>query len=222
MWDRSSCDKTKSFIIIISSALKKPMTKSQPKVETQEKWGKAKERRKEVKKEESEISRAEEKKLESNKIQVKDEIMASEVAVGGWTKQRQRFSLALISYLCFFFFYENISVNRVVALRLLGELLSFLQFFFSFFFEIKPQIFLKIWLLIFVEFKNVTYIYYERDILNLQGKIVVSDLQMFIYQRWLVGYLFTAKHVRVGYKYSCGVLLYSQHVYGRKQEQDYG
>lgn len=76
-----------------SSTLKKPITKSQPKLETQEKSGKAKEKKKEVKKEEAEkrgeeekasavAAKPEEKKTNSNN-QVKAEIMASEVAVGG-------------------------------------------------------------------------------------------------------------------------------------------
>lgn len=78
-----------------SSTLKKPITKSQPKLETQEKSVKAKEKKKEVKKEEVEKRGEEEKaspavaakagemKPNSNNIQVKAEIMASEVAVGG-------------------------------------------------------------------------------------------------------------------------------------------
>ncbi|EOA28515.1 hypothetical protein CARUB_v10024730mg [Capsella rubella] len=78
-----------------ASTLKKPVTKSQPKPETQEKSGKAKEKKKEGKKEEAEkrgdeekatavAAEPEEKKPNSNSIQVKAaEIMASEVAVGG-------------------------------------------------------------------------------------------------------------------------------------------
>ncbi|KAF8101745.1 hypothetical protein N665_0201s0066 [Sinapis alba] len=92
-----------------SSSLKKPITKSQPKTETQEKSVKAKERKKEEaekrreeqkastvaakpeeKKEEAEEEKAscvaakpEEIKPESNNIEVKAETMTSEVAVGG-------------------------------------------------------------------------------------------------------------------------------------------
>uniref|UniRef100_A0A1J3GKB5 Protein WAVE-DAMPENED 2 n=1 Tax=Noccaea caerulescens TaxID=107243 RepID=A0A1J3GKB5_NOCCA len=102
-----------------SSTLKKPITKSQPKlVETQEKTGKTKERKKEGKKEEAEkraqeqktssvsakpeetkeeaekrgeeektssvpAAKSEEKKPDANNIQMKTEIMASDVAVGG-------------------------------------------------------------------------------------------------------------------------------------------
>ncbi|CAA7020320.1 unnamed protein product [Microthlaspi erraticum] len=102
-----------------SATLKKPITKSQPKlVETQEKSGKAKERKKEGKKEEAEkraeeqkassvpakpeekkeetekrgeeektssvaAAKSEEKKPDANNIQMKAEIMASDVAVGG-------------------------------------------------------------------------------------------------------------------------------------------
>ncbi|CAN8316542.1 unnamed protein product [Cochlearia groenlandica] len=99
-----------------SSTLKKPMTRSQPKLETQEKPGKAKEKKREGKKEEAEKRREassvaapkteekkeeaevrgeeekvssvaaakhEDKKPNTNNIQVKAEIMASEVAVGG-------------------------------------------------------------------------------------------------------------------------------------------
>ncbi|CAL9235690.1 unnamed protein product [Arabidopsis halleri] len=78
-----------------SSTLKKPITKSQSKLETQEKSVKAKEKKKEVKKEEVEkrgeeekaspavAAKPEEKKPNSNNIQVKAEIIASEVAVGG-------------------------------------------------------------------------------------------------------------------------------------------
>ncbi|XP_010509545.1 PREDICTED: protein WVD2-like 4 [Camelina sativa] len=77
-----------------SSTLKKPITKSQPKLETQEKTVKAKEKKKEGKKEEAEkrgdeekatavAAEPEEKKPNSNNVQVKAEIMTSEVAVGG-------------------------------------------------------------------------------------------------------------------------------------------
>ncbi|XP_024003883.1 protein WVD2-like 4 isoform X2 [Eutrema salsugineum] len=100
------------------STLKKPITKSQPKLETQEKSGKAKEKKREGKKEEAEkrgeeqkassvtaskpeekkeeaekrgeeekassmAAKSEDKKPNSSNIQVKAEIMASEVAVGG-------------------------------------------------------------------------------------------------------------------------------------------
>ncbi|KAL1218998.1 Protein WVD2-like 4 [Cardamine amara subsp. amara] len=77
-----------------SSTLKKPITKSQPKLETQEKSGKAKEKKKEGKKEEIEkrgeeekatsvAAKPEDKKPNLNNIQMNAEIMASEVAVGG-------------------------------------------------------------------------------------------------------------------------------------------
>ncbi|KAG2332693.1 hypothetical protein Bca52824_003873 [Brassica carinata] len=78
-----------------SSTLKKPMAKSQSKPETLEKSGKVKERKKEEKKEDAEkrgeeekassimAAKPEEKKAKSNNIQVKTEIMTSEVAVGG-------------------------------------------------------------------------------------------------------------------------------------------
>ncbi|XP_010505111.1 PREDICTED: protein WVD2-like 4 [Camelina sativa] len=77
-----------------SSTLKKPITKSQPKLVTQEKSVKAKEKKKEGKKEEAEKRGDEEKatavaaepevkKPNTNNVQVKAEIMTSEVAVGG-------------------------------------------------------------------------------------------------------------------------------------------
>lgn len=76
-----------------SSTLKKPITKSQPKLETQDKSGKAKEKKREGKKEEAEkrgeeetassvAAKTEEKQPDSN-IQMKAEIMASEVVAGG-------------------------------------------------------------------------------------------------------------------------------------------